>query len=269
MKHLLKEGWEDLRQKFKKSRVFLFLDYDGTLTPIVRNPDLAVLSPSRRKQLEKTARTKKIRIALVSGRSLSTLKKLAGVRGLLYVGNHGLEREENGSRRVHAAAQKSRKLLQRIKPRLEAAFRKLPGIFVEDKTFTLTVHYRRASSATARRAKKVFWNTLGAELKRRRIRITEGKKVWEVRPFFAWNKGNVVLWFLKRAARGSRSVLPVYIGDDATDEDAFRSLGRKGVTVKVGGKTKASCAAYYVKATGEVFQFLKRLSLLKGRVEND
>lgn len=264
MKHLLRKGWPSLREKFKKSPVFLFLDYDGTLAPIVRNPDLAVLSPSRRKQLKQTARTKKIRIALVSGRSLSTLKKLAGVRGLLYVGNHGLEREENGSRRVHPAAQKSRKLLHRIKPRLQAAFRKLSGIFVEDKDLTLTVHYRRASLATARGAKKVFWNTLGAELKRKQIRVTEGKKVWEIRPPVAWGKGNMVVSILKRAARNSNDILPVYIGDDATDEDAFRALGRKGVTVKVGEKTRKSRAAYYLKSTGEVFQFLKRLSLLKG-----
>lgn len=268
MRHLLREGWRSLLEKFEKSRVFLFLDYDGTLTPIVRNPDQAVLSPSRRKKLRESARTKEIQIALVSGRSLSALKKLAGVRGLWYVGNHGLEREEHGVRRVHPEALKTQALIKKIKLRLKPAFAGLPGIFVEDKTFTLSVHHRRASAKIIRRAKGIFMNTLRPHLNGKQIRVTGGKKVWEIRPAFAWNKGNMVLWLWKRA-RDTGHILPVYIGDDATDEDAFRALGRKGVTVKVGGKASPSAAAYYLRSTGEVFQFLKRLSLLKGGTKND
>ncbi len=115
------------------------------------------------------------------------------------------------------------------------------------------------------KARKIFFKVLNPYLRYAQVHFKRGKKVWEVRPPTQWNKGRIVLWLLAGfMTRASAKVVPVYIGDDQTDEDAFKAIGRKGIGIKVTPNEKAvSYASYYLRSPSEVFYFLKRLKYLK------
>ena len=138
------------------------------------------------------------------------------------------------------------------------------GAFVEDKGLSLSLHYRLVDKKQVPQIKTIFHEAVILYLVRNKIKIKPGKMVLEVRPPAEWDKGKVVLWLLARRnfISGEKNVLPVYIGDDITDEDAFRALKRKGLTVFVGepGDSKAD---YYLKNTEEVVKFLRLISDLK------
>jgi trehalose-phosphatase len=151
--------------------------------------------------------------------------------------------------------------LRRIKVRLEKELSGIKGVFVEDKKPSLALHYRLANKADVVFIKTVFYETTIMFLINNKIRIRKGKKVIEVNPPLNWDKGKVILWLLARqqlASKGS-DVLPIYIGDDVTDEDAFKVLKRKGLTVFV-GKPSNSKANYYLKNSKEVIKFLRLIS---------
>ncbi|MGE5197395.1 MAG: trehalose-phosphatase, partial [Deltaproteobacteria bacterium] len=137
----------------------------------------------------------------------------------------------------------------------------ISGAFMEDKGLSLSLHYRLADKKQIPLVKTIFHETVIVPLVRDKIAIRSGKMVLEVRPPVAWDKGRVVLWLLarQRFAVKDSEVLPVYIGDDVSDEDAFKALENKGLTVFVGAP-KASSARYYLKDSGEVVEFLRRLS---------
>lgn len=265
MQHLL-SAWNEVEPVFRERALMLFLDFDGTLTPIVRQPRLAKLSRVKRKFLQELAAQKEIKTAIVSGRSLADLKKRVGVSGFLYAGNHGLEVEGPSLHFAHPEALTARKLMQKLTVRLKAAFKLFPAVFVENKVFTLSVHYRELASGKLSPARAVFFKVLAPYLNASKVVMTEGKKVWEIRPSHRWNKGTLVLWLLARVIEtSSKKVLPIYVGDDRTDEDAFKALRRKGMGVKVieakeDGPTEA---LYSLRSSAEVFDFLGRLKALK------
>jgi len=257
--------YDEISPTLKNRYVMLFLDYDGTLTPIVERPELAKLSYAAKKALKELARLKEIKIVLISGRSLSDLKKLVRIPGLIYVGNHGFEFEGPKIRYVHPGALAAKRHLSNLERRFKKAFRDFPGILVENKKLTLSVHYRQVEFEKIGQAKTIFLKLAAPYLQNSELSFTEGKKVWELRPETQWNKGTTVVWLLARVLfQVSGHPLPIYIGDDATDEDAFRTLRHKGIGIKVtedSGET--SQADYYLRSPDEVVQFLKHLKNLK------
>ncbi|MEE8638419.1 MAG: trehalose-phosphatase [Candidatus Margulisiibacteriota bacterium] len=240
-------------------KYFLFLDYDGTLTPIVKKPGLATLSRSRRAFLKKLRKASYIVTAIISGRMLSDLKQRVGIGGLYYVGNHGFEIEGPGIRITHPKALQAKPILREIKTKLKKSFQKIKGVIIEDKILTLSLHYRLVQAKDFRIIKRVFPGIVRPYLKTKKIRLTHGKKVFEIRPNINWNKGRAVLWFLKKL-KAKKKDLPIYIGDDTTDEDAFRLLKKRGLTIRV-GRAKRTCAKYYLKDVDGVYKFLKFLAL--------
>jgi len=266
MQHLL-SVWNELLATIKECPVMLFLDYDGTLTPIVRHPSFAKLSLTGKKLLRSLVRTEGIKTVIVSGRSLADMKDRMDIPGLIYVGNHGLEFEGPQIRYVHPMARASKKLLRQLAKKLAQSLKFFPKVFVENKALTLSVHYRQLSPSKVKKAKKVFLKTLRPYLRYAQIVFTRGKKVWEVRPPTRWNKGRIVLWLLARmVAHTATKFVPIYIGDDRTDEDAFKAIRRRGIGIKVTQKgNEVSHAGYYLRSTGEVFDFLRRLKMLKKR----
>ncbi len=238
-------------------KYILFLDYDGTLTPIVKKPRLAVLPKARRDTLKAIARAPHILMAVISGRMLSDLKKKVSLRGIYYAGNHGFEIEGPKIKITHPKALKAKPLLRQIKAKLQKTFKDMKGIIIEDKILTLSLHYRLVSPGDFRKIKNIFPKIIKPYLKTKKIRITYGKKVFEIRPNVPWDKGRAVLWFIQKLAHGKK-VLPIYIGDDRTDEDAFRALKKKGITIRV-GKSKKTHAQYYVKNVDAVYKFLESL----------
>lgn len=261
----LLSAWPEIEPRLRKCTVLLFLDYDGTLTPIVDDPLAARLSLKTKKLLRDLSFAEGIKTAIVSGRSLADLKARVGVPGLLYAGNHGLEFEGPSVRFVHPEAASAKNLIRKITIHLKKVFKPFPGILVENKIFTLSVHYRKLAPEKVDPLKALFLKTLGPDFDSSKVVLKEGKKVWEIRPAIRWNKGTLVLWLLARLlARSPGKVLPIYVGDDQTDEDAFRVIQRKGLGVKVmEGKRETTEALYYVRSPKEVFDFLKRLMEVK------
>ncbi len=254
-------AWPAVRERLRgASRIALFLDYDGTLTPIVSHPSKARLSAAGRRLLRSLSRRPEIWIALVSGRSLKEVRRMVGVKGLCYVGNHGLELAGPKIRHVNPMARKSRPVMKKIAASLRKELKRIPGTWVEDKGLTLSVHCRQVNPKKKPLARRLFLDIVRPYAGKKQIRLTAGKEVFEVRPPVRWTKGTVVSWLLARQPALSRGpVLPIYIGDDQTDEDAFQALGKRGITVRVGAGNPLSQAQYRVRSPAEVGRFLRRL----------
>jgi trehalose-phosphatase len=240
-------------------RVLFFLDYDGTLATIRKNPDRGRLPARRKKTLQKLARLPGVTVALISGRTLASLKKMLPSSRILYAGNHGFELEGLGEKRIHPAAVAARETLKRIARGLLKDYRALPGILMENKVYTLCVHYGALCPADVFRAKAILMRQIRREHAERQMTVCEGKKVWEIHPAAECNKGTTVLWLFARIfAAQPGHILPVYIGDDLPDEPAFRALGNRGYTIRVTGNPKErSKAAYALSSINKVFGFLE------------
>lgn len=243
----------------------IFLDYDGTLAPIVNDPSKAFLSPFTKQLIKALAETPGVEIVVISGRSLPEIKRLVNIPGLTYVGNHGFEIEGPSMRHVHPSSERAVKLFSRIAKQLTRAFKIDSGILVENKKLTLSVHYRNLEPKMVSEAKKLFEKILTSYLTANQVEIIEGKKVWEIRPALAWNKGATVLWLLERSVAALNSmILPIYIGDDQTDETAFHSLKQSGLTIRVtDNPSEETHAKYFLRGPEEVVEFLKRIKDLK------
>jgi trehalose 6-phosphate phosphatase len=233
----------------------IFLDYDGTLVPICRTPGLARMRASRRAELWRLAR--QTSVTIVSGRPLAEIRRMVGIPGLAYVGNHGLEIGSGGRKWVHPEAARKAKAVARVAAAIRARTQGVPGVIVENKGLTASIHYRqvapwRRAHLRALVADEVRGGPGGLEL-------SGGKMVLEIKPAVAWDKGRAVRELLRRAG-GARSVFPIYLGDDRTDEDAFKALRARGLTVLVGRKRPTE-ARHRLPGVDEVWQFLSALRL--------
>jgi len=237
------------------SGVLLLLDFDGTLARIAEEPHLAVLDPRVRKILVRLHRSPSVRLGVVSGRELRDVQSKVGVPDLVYAGNHGLEIEGPGATFVHPGVAGFAGLLREAAETLRGSLAQVPGVLVEDKRMTVCVHYR---SAPPEMIPVIFEAARAAiEPNREQLRLTPGLKVINILPEIRWTKGEAVEWI--RDVYRCRDYVPVYIGDDVTDEDAFRALRDHGITIRVGPSSK-SLASYHVANPGEVEEFLEWLS---------
>lgn len=252
------DNLDKIKRKLKDKNLFLFLDFDGTIAPIAKTPDKAKLSKETRKLLEALSGSPGRRLIFISGRSLSDIKKQVGIKGAIYSGNHGLEIEGPGIKFRFLLSPQYRSILKKIKIGLKQKIATLKGAFVEDKGLTLSLHYRLLNKRQVPCLEKIFEETVARYLAMDKIKVNTGKMVLEVRPPVAWDKGKVALWLLGRQKfiSSKKSALPIYIGDDVTDEDAFKALMKKGLTLFV-GKGKNSLAQYYLKGPDEVGHFLE------------
>lgn len=264
------DDWEKIEALVRDHYLALFLDYDGTLTPIVEHPRLAKLSRQGKTILRKLVKTEEVSVSIVSGRSLSEIQRRIGISGCSYAGNHGLEFQGPSLRFVHPEALATKKIMKRVEILLARHLKRFRGLFLENKGITVTVHYRGLRPEKVDEAKSIFTKIIRPYLMSSKLVVNEGKKIWEVRPPTYWNKGTMALWFLARVmAKVSRKeVLPVYIGDDQTDEDAFRTL-KKGIGIKVSeDSTQESEASYFLRSPREVLDFLKKIIAIKKKKGN-
>ncbi len=240
--------------------VILFLDFDGTLVPIREHPSLVSMPVSSRRFLQKLSRVPGVRLAVVSGRALSDLKKRTGVSGICYVGNHGLQMEGAGVRYLYPAVRRGKRVLSKIAREIRAAVDGIPGVWLEDKQFSLSLHFRQGSAAGKKKARKLFFETVRPFVSAGKVKATQGKEVLEVRLPVGWNKGRAVQWLLKKWSPG-RSVPACVIaaGDDRTDEDMFRAISPGGISILVGGPGVATRARYRVSTSAGLYRFLKEL----------
>lgn len=238
------------------SHFLLCLDFDGTLAPIVRCPADSRMPAGTRAILERLVSQPGITVAIVSGRACEDLRSRIGLDVIL-AGNHGLEIMSGNVHWRHHAAVKSQPALHEMCVELSSLAAEIPGVLVEDKGLTATLHYRNATGVIVPRISEIV-NAVVAPHKDLFL-LRRGKKVFEVLPRVPWDKGSAVLCILEqlRAAEGP-SISVCYIGDDATDESAFRKL-TGAITVRV-GKSSRTAARFRVGGATEVAEFLGRLS---------
>lgn len=257
----------EFESRVKASReVALLADFDGTLAPIVPHPHLARLPTRLRSLLEQLRDAPGLTVGIISGRSLSDLKAPVRIDGILYAGNHGLEMEGPGFHFVHPAAVAAAPALHTLAGALGEAMSGLEGAWVEDKGYTLSLHYRQVQRGGAAQVKDIFQRLTAPWRKGGAIRTTRGKKTLEVCPPTRWGKGKAVDWLADQLGwdKACPPPLILYLGDDLTDEEAFAAVAtRGGVAIRVGAPTRSTKASWCLPGTAEVEGFLEKLVVLR------
>ena len=251
--YFLKRGTVVFKNNIR--RLFLFFDFDGTLVPIQNNPADCSLSSRVRDQLEKIALSGSASIAILSGRSLADIKKRVRIKGIYYGGNHGLEISGPRIRFIHPEAKSFKHTIDRACQSIEKATRNFQGVFIEKKNLSFTLHYRMASKESKALVRHIFHKTISEEFAGDAFKVIKGKEVLELAPDVLWDKGRAALFILQRL---NADCLPLYVGDDLTDETAFRALKKNGITIRVGSSEKTE-AQYYLKGHREILQFLQTI----------
>jgi len=233
-------------------RLALFLDYDGTLTPIVERPEDAVLAEPVREVLRRLAQRRAV--AVVSGRDLADVRARVGLDALTYAGSHGFDIAGPSGSHAHEAARACAPALAAAAGELERDTAALAGVQVERKRFAIAVHFRRAQPADVPAVEAAVDRARGRHAG---LRKTGGKMVFELRPDVDWDKGRAVLWLIETLRL--EDALPVYIGDDVTDEDAFRALAGRGLGIAVQEAAQPTAATLTLRSPDEVRDFLAGL----------
>jgi trehalose 6-phosphate phosphatase len=246
--------WLDLaRELASRKNILLLLDFDGTLAPLEASPGLARL-PAATKSLIKALRSRPgVKVAVVSGRSVSNIRSHVGLRSIYYAGNHGLEIEGPGLSFRHPRAASLKPALEELSKDLRKDLRRLPGVLVENKGMTLSLHYRLLGPNELKKLGRLL-RLYRARTRGLPFRWRAGHKVWEIIPKARWDKGRAALCLLDHLDHP----FPVALGDDRTDEDMFRALRGKGITVRI-GRRQPSAAEYRLSSQDETQRFLAAL----------
>ena len=235
----------------------LFLDYDGTLTPIVDDPAKAILPPRTRKVIRQIADIWPV--AILSGRDLSDVRQMVDLEDLVYAGSHGFDVSGMEARLPEDIDQDALlSALDSAERRLVPVVGTVPGARLERKRFAIAVHYRQSPLDRVEQLEEATESVAGSSPQ---LRMTRGKKIFELRPDVDWDKGRALTALLQSFGMDRESVVPIYIGDDTTDEDAFREISGNGIPVLVAGAEGAghTSAKYVLNDPEEVAGFLERL----------
>jgi len=247
----------------RSQRIYLFLDYDGTLTPIRKQPSSAVLSGSMKNLLSELNTRQNIKVIIVTGRSYKNVKKLSGLKNIPVASNHGFHINSEKINWRHPAIKNILPVLQDVTLLLRKSLKQFPSALIEDKGITVSVHYRNVENKFATLIKEIVIKAVKPYSGK--LKITYGKKVLEIRPAVEWNKGLAVLKILKLFGLKTSNSIMFYIGDDTTDEDAFKILRNMAITIRV-GNSSVTKAKYNVKNTKEVQSILRIInSIFKER----
>jgi trehalose 6-phosphate phosphatase len=244
----------------KSDETFLFLDYDGTLVSFKDKPQDVVTPLEVKTVLFNMIQHPKFRVFIVSGRMLRDIKHLLNIKGLSFAALHGLQIElSNGKKYFWEQADNIRNLLEEIKEMTFNVFKNEKRVHIEDKEFTLAFHYRLLPDEDIKETVEKFEKIVNKNDIDNILDLIYGSKVIEIRPK-GWDKGKAVKLILTNIVK-SKNTLPVYIGDDTTDEDAFKQIKKQGITIVVANKINRSTSAeYWLKDTDDVLMFLQSLS---------
>ncbi len=246
---------DEIERRIEGAQVIVFLDYDGTLTPIVSRPEDAVLSQEMREAVQTL--TAQCPVAVVSGRGKDDVRRRVDIDTLYYAGSHGFEISGPGGIELeHPEAQDLLPVLDELERALGEELAGIDGAQVERKKYSIAVHYRNVRDEDLEAVTHVVDRAVAD---RKEIRKASGKKVYELRPEIPWDKGRALLWLLSALGLDRPDVVPFYLGDDLTDEDAFQVLLKRGIGIVVGEEPRATEAQYKLATTDEVHAFLRRL----------
>jgi trehalose-phosphatase len=256
----MKYLWSDAKRLKKifhlEKTKLIFLDFDGTLVPIAPTPDAVCFDDKTKEILRCLCGNRRIHLVVISGRTLKDLGSYLRFKNVILAGNHGLEVKGRGIQLPPKArqARKLRHFIGMLSKKFKIAFNDYPGVWVEDKHFTLSIHFRKLP-----REQELIFKALVRffkdKYKHYPILWTLGKKVVEIRPSVYWGKGDTVMYLLKKFSRA----IALAIGDDQADEDMFRVLkANNGITIRVGSSNQ-SLADYYLSSPYDVKIFLQKL----------
>ena len=260
--HALNDG-DELEQRLSGKRLAVFLDYDGVLTPIVNRPEDAIISDSMRDAVSGLA--ERCPVCVVSGRDRAVVQELMGLDNLIVAGSHGFDIWSPDEGKIqHDAAAESGPLLEDVKNRLEDETAQFEGASVEPKKASVAIHYRLVSDDEKPKIKEIVDSILADSPDD--LKVTPGKMVFEIQPKIDWDKGKAVLYLLEELDLSGDDVLPMYLGDDVTDEHAFGALDDRGIGVFVGEvddpelEGRTTSADYVLSNVSEVERFLDGLA---------
>ena len=247
MRHLFHSWSQVLRRLRSRRLIALFLDFDGTLTPLRPRPEDVWLDEATRSTLSQLARSPRFRVWVVSGRRRADIRARIRVPGIRYLGLHGWE-----GRASNCVPEETRRVVSCAKSWIGSLLLNTPGLWIEDKEVTFAIHYRSVSEKGVRDARRLLQGVLQAF--EGLLHLVKGKKVWEVVPREIEDKGVAVKQELSAIAK---EAVPVYIGDDRMDEPGFEACS-SGVTVRVGRDCRSK-ARYRLSSVAQVHQFLENL----------
>ncbi len=247
------ESFQDIITDIEGKRPVLFFDYDGTLTPIVEDPNAAELAPDSKKIIQRLS--DQFTIAIISGRGLADLKSKVKLQGLIYAGSHGFEISgPNGLEMQYEPGKEILPILDKVEKKLKKRIEAIDGCEVERKKYAIAVHYRRVEAGKVAEVENAVEEVLDGQP---RLKIGKGKKILELKPDLDWHKGHALNWLLDELDLAGAQYHPIFIGDDITDEDALKALNGTGILV--GSHGQKTYADYRLKDTGEVYGFLEEL----------
>ena len=259
-------SWPEIAGRLAGRRLALFLDYDGTLSPIAARPELATLPQAARAALARLSARQPV--AVLSGRGREDVAALVGLPEIYYAGSHGFDiagpPPAPGEPPLrHEVGEGVPERVARAAGQLRGELGGIPGLLVEPKRFSIAVHFRLADERELPRITAAVDRIVaaGAGGGAPGWRRTAGKKVLELRPDIRWDKGRALLWLLGRLGLDAADAVPLYIGDDETDEDAFTALAtRHGIGILVAEAPRPTAAIYRLRDPGEVLELLERLA---------
>ncbi|KAF1887755.1 hypothetical protein Lal_00023762 [Lupinus albus] len=252
--------FEQIVDASQGKQIVMFLDYDGTLSPIVNDPDRAFMSHSMRKTVRKLAKC--FPTAIVTGRSIDKVYNFVRLEELYYAGSHGMDikgpsksfkfnKDKKSEEVLFQPASEFLPMIAEVYQKLVEKTKSIAGARVENNKFCASVHFRCVDE------KK--WSELAQQVSSvlkeyPRLRLTQGRKVLEVRPTIKWDKGKALQFLLESLGfANSTDVFPIYIGDDKTDEDAFKKLidRGQGLGILVSKFPKETSASYSLQEPNE------------------
>ncbi|HON34080.1 MAG: trehalose-phosphatase [Thermovirgaceae bacterium] len=239
-------------------RLFAAFDFDGTLTPIVKDPYEAYLDPAMRSRLEALSRV--AAVAVVTGRGLEDIRMRVGLPDLFYSGCHGFEiTGPPGSGVAFRTGEEYAHALEEAGERFERILDGFPGAILQRKRFCLTVHYRLVAKEDVGSLISLVEEAAAGVGS---LRARPDKKAVEVLPGMEWNKGSAVLWLLDRLGMTPANSFALYVGDDITDEDGFRAVAGRGagVIVAEAGTDRGTLATYRLGGAAETALFIEGLT---------
>jgi alpha,alpha-trehalase len=243
------------KEIFQKQRTVLFLDYDGTLTPIVDRPEDARISEDMKRTVSQLA--EKHRVFIVSGRFREDVEDLLGLKNLLYAGSHGFDIKGEDLAMIHPFAEKARPVVDDAIKKLEDDLGYIDGLLIEKKKFSVAVHYRLVDED--KYLDKIEDEVRGIVRDNDMLRLMSGKKVFELLPNIEWDKGKAIMWIMEAIGLKWGDANIVYIGDDVTDEFAFRTVKSRGAAILVSEEDRPSAADFKLKDPGEVKELFEKL----------
>lgn len=259
--------FEEIAEVSKGKKIVMFLDYDGTLSPIVDDPDRAFMSDSMRDAVRGVAKC--FPTAIVTGRCTEKVFSFVGLKELYYAGSHGMDivGPTKGSKHIKSKAEdilcqpatEFLPMIDEISKALEEKIKAIPGAKLENNKFCVSVHYRCVEEKNWRAVAELVGSILKEYPK---LRLTQGRKVLEIRPTIKWDKGKALEFLLETLGyTDSSDIFPIYIGDDRTDEDAFKVLRKRGqgIGILVSKIPKETNANYSLNGPMEVKDFLRNL----------